>query len=121
VLRRRRQCHGRLARVSEEGLRLTESIGHVRGTAYFHEQWGYACQGLGRHDQAVSRLERAAELFKRRGPWRSLADVELATAEWVDWFNAKRLHSSIGDIPPNEHEATYYAQHQPHEVVGVNS
>jgi putative transposase len=60
------------------------------------------------------------ELIKPRGPWRGLADVEWATAEWIDWFNAKRLHSAIGHVPPNEHESVYYAQHQPREVVGVN-
>jgi putative transposase len=61
------------------------------------------------------------ELVKPRGPWRSLAHVELATAEWVDWYNTARLHSAIGHVPPAEYEATFYAQHQPREVVGTNS
>ncbi|MFI0424198.1 integrase core domain-containing protein, partial [Spongiactinospora sp. 9N601] len=43
----------------------------------------------------------------------SLADVELATAEWVAWFNTTRLHSAIGHLPPEEFEAIYYAQHTP--------
>lgn len=60
------------------------------------------------------------ELIKRRGPWRSLADVEWATAEWVEWFNTSRLHSAIGHLPPEEYEALYYAQHQPNELVGIN-
>jgi putative transposase len=49
------------------------------------------------------------ELIKRRGPWRTLADVELGTAQWIEWYNARRLHSAIGYVPPNEYEATYYA------------
>ena len=61
------------------------------------------------------------ELIKPRAPWRSLADVELATAEWVDWYNNKRLHSAIGHVPPAEYEATHYGQHQPREVVGANN
>jgi putative transposase len=61
------------------------------------------------------------ELINRRGPWRTLSDVELATAEWVDWYNAKRLHSAIGYVPPTEHESTYYAQYQPHEAVGASN
>jgi putative transposase len=42
------------------------------------------------------------ELIRRRGPWRSLEQVELATAEWVDWWNQRRLHSADGDLPPAE-------------------
>ncbi|MEA2510020.1 MAG: putative transposase [Actinomycetota bacterium] len=39
------------------------------------------------------------ELIRRRGPWRTPEQVELATMEWVDWFNNRRLHGSIGHIP----------------------
>ena len=48
----------------------------------------------------------------RRGPWRGLDDVELATLEWVDWFNHRRLYEYCGDIPPVEAEALYYARNQ---------
>ena len=58
------------------------------------------------------------ELIKPRGPWRTLADVELATAEYVDWFNTRRLHTAIGGVPPAEHEAAYYAQTQPDPEAG---
>ena len=51
-----------------------------------------------------------AELIHRRGPWKTRESVELATLEWVAWFNHKRLHSSIGYIPPAEAEANYYNQ-----------
>lgn len=50
------------------------------------------------------------ELIRRRGPWRSLEAVELATLEWVDWFNHRRLLEPIGNIPPAEAEANYDAQ-----------
>jgi len=50
-----------------------------------------------------------AEVIHRRGPWRSLEAVEFATLEWVGWFNHRRLLSSIGNVPPAEAEATYYA------------
>jgi putative transposase len=53
------------------------------------------------------------ELIRRQGPWRGLDDVELATLEYIDWFNHRRLHSAIGDIPPVEHEANYYRDHPP--------
>jgi putative transposase len=45
------------------------------------------------------------ELIRRRGPWRSLDDVELATLEWVDWYNHRRLHSACDHRPPAEYEA----------------
>ena len=50
-----------------------------------------------------------AEVIHRRGPWRSFEVVEFATLEWVDWFNNRRLLEPIGNIPPAEAEAAYYA------------
>ena len=50
-----------------------------------------------------------AEVIHRRGPWRSFEAVEFATLEWVDWFNNRRLLEPIGNIPPAEAEASYYA------------
>jgi putative transposase len=50
-----------------------------------------------------------AEVIHRRGPWRSFEAVEYATLEWVDWFNNRRLLEPIGNIPPAEAEANYYA------------
>jgi putative transposase len=54
-----------------------------------------------------------AELVELHGPWRSRRQLEIATIEWVDWYNASRLHSEIGDIPPTEHEAHWYRQQTP--------
>ncbi|WP_084713089.1 integrase core domain-containing protein [Streptacidiphilus rugosus] len=48
------------------------------------------------------------ELIKPQRPWRTLSEVELATAEWVDWYNHRRLHGEIGHVPPAEYEANYY-------------
>lgn len=53
------------------------------------------------------------ELIKPRRPWRSLAQVELATAEWIDWYNHHRLHSATGYLPPAEYESMFYAHRQP--------
>jgi putative transposase len=43
------------------------------------------------------------------GPHKSLGDVEYATAGWVDWYNNRRLHSSLGNVPPIEFEQAHYA------------
>jgi putative transposase len=52
------------------------------------------------------------ELIKPRKPWRTIDEVEYATARWVDWFNRHRLYEYCGDIPPVEMETAYYSQHQ---------
>ncbi len=48
-----------------------------------------------------------AELITRRGPWRTVEDVELATLAWVDWWNHRRLLWPIGGVPPAEFEAQW--------------
>ena len=45
----------------------------------------------------------------RTGPWKTVADVELATLSWVHWHNTSRLHGYLDDIPPAEFEAIFYA------------
>ena len=51
-----------------------------------------------------------AELIGLHGPWRSRRDLEIAIIQWIDWYNHRRLHSEIGDIPPAEHEQIWYRQ-----------
>ncbi|HEY0248060.1 MAG TPA: hypothetical protein VGC45_07340 [Gryllotalpicola sp.] len=41
----------------------------------------------------------------------SIRDVEIATAEWVDWYNHRHLHGEIGLVPPAEHETAHWASH----------
>lgn len=60
------------------------------------------------------------ELIKPRKPWRTVEEVELATAEWVDWFNHRRLYEYCGDLPPAELEAAYYAQHPAQQPAGLS-
>ena len=50
------------------------------------------------------------EVIRRRGPWKGLDDVELATLEWVDWYNRRRLHSWCDNRPPAEYEQEHYRQ-----------
>ena len=53
------------------------------------------------------------EVIRRQGPWRTVDAVEIATAEWVDWYNCRRLSEYAGDMPPAVLEAVHYAQQQP--------
>ena len=52
------------------------------------------------------------------GPYKTIADVEYATAGWVDWYNNRRLHSTLGNVPPIEYEQAHYAalNREPHPV-----
>jgi transposase InsO family protein len=64
------------------------------------------------YDNALAESQFAlfkTELIKKRRPWRSVEQVELATLEWVWWFNNQRLHSELDYATPAEMEAEYYA------------
>ncbi|MYT06358.1 transposase [Streptomyces sp. SID5470] len=59
------------------------------------------------------------ELIKPQRPWKTLAEVELATAEWIDWYNFRRLHGEIGHVPPAEYEASHYQTTQKPQVTAT--
>lgn len=61
------------------------------------------------------------ELIKPRGPWRTADVVEIATAEWVDWFNHRRLYEYCGDIPPVDLETAYYAQNRAQQQLELSN
>ena len=63
------------------------------------------------YDNALAETEIGlykAELIWRQGPWRTLADIELATLGWVHWHNHHRLHSACDDLTPVEAEQLHY-------------
>ncbi len=57
-----------------------------------------------------------AELVRNKGPWKNIEDLEIAVAEYIDWFNHRRLHGEIGLVPPVEFEDIYYR----HNTVATN-
>ena len=59
------------------------------------------------------------ELIHRRAPWKTKESLELATLEWVSWFNHHRLLEPIGYIPPAEAEENYYRQLASQAVMSV--
>lgn len=59
------------------------------------------------------------ELIRRRSPWKNVDDVELATLEWVDWHNNRRLHTACHDLTPVDYEQVFYGQHPAQRSVGV--
>ncbi|WP_436969492.1 IS3 family transposase [Actinacidiphila glaucinigra] len=60
------------------------------------------------------------ELIKPGRPWKTLSQVELATAEWVDWYCHRRLHGEIGHVPPVEYEVAYYTRSAKPQVIATN-
>ncbi len=61
------------------------------------------------------------ELIKKQRPWKSFDDLEIATAEWVDWFNRRRPFEYCGDLTPVEAETAHYAHHQAPATAGVSN
>lgn len=66
-------------------------------------EWHYIAPGKPMQNGFVE------SFIHRRRPWRNFEAVEYATLEWVDWFNNRRLLEPIGNIPPAEAEANFYA------------
>jgi putative transposase len=56
------------------------------------------------------------ELIRRHGPWRTPDQVEIATLEYIDWFNFRRLHGEIGHVPPAEFEEVFYASRTEEQI-----
>ncbi|MGG5754107.1 IS3 family transposase [Zafaria sp. Z1313] len=54
-----------------------------------------------------------AELVRNRRPWHDINHLEVAVAEWVDWYNHRRLHGELGHIPPVEYEKLHTLHGQP--------
>jgi Integrase core domain len=52
--------------------------------------------------------------------WRSRVQLELATVEYVAWFNHERLHESLGDLPPVEFEQSHVAQPRSNSPISVD-
>ncbi|MGI8681454.1 MAG: transposase, partial [Mycobacteriales bacterium] len=53
------------------------------------------------------------ECVRPEGPWRGVDDLELATLNWVHWFNTTRLHTALAYVPPIEYETEHYRRNNP--------
>lgn len=108
--RRTQLLHGVIAH-SDAGSQYT-SVAHTERLAEIHALASIGSIGDS-YDNAMAESVNGlykTELIRRQGPWRNAEHVELATLTYVDWFNQRRLHSELGDIPPAEFEHDYYAR-----------
>ncbi len=119
---------------SSRGTRLEGLVAHSdAGSQYTSIRYGERLEEIGAvpsigsvgdsFDNALA--ESVNSLYKAelvygpdQGPWRTVADLELATLGWVHWFNTQRLHGYLGDIPPAEYEAAYHAERRVKQPVG---
>jgi putative transposase len=111
ALHDRRPVHGGLVHHSDRGVQYV-SIKYTERLAEAGVEPSVGSVGDS-YDNALAETINGlykAEVIWRAGPWRSFEAVEFATLEWVDWFNNRRLLGPIGNIPPAEAEARYYAQ-----------
>ena len=60
------------------------------------------------HRPHHDRPQRGRAAVRNKGLWKDVDELEIAIAEYIDWFNHRRLHGEIGLIPPAEHEADHY-------------
>ena len=74
----------------------------------------------GRQHGATTPDPGGQEVIKPQRPWKTLSHVELATTEWVDWCNHRRLHGEIGHIPPVEYETNYYRETTKPQLTATN-
>ncbi|WP_427131107.1 integrase core domain-containing protein [Pseudarthrobacter sp. S9] len=61
-----------------------------------------------------------AELIRNKGPWTDISQLEVAVAEYIDWFNHRRLHGEIGHCPPVEYEQLH-AGHPAGELAKISN
>ena len=63
--------------------------------------------------ETVNGLYKTEVIEYLKADWQGLADVQLATLNWVDWFNKERVHSALGYVSPFDFEAMYYDKINP--------
>jgi putative transposase len=109
IWRREDRIGGRLIHHSDRGVQYTsicytdrlDEVGAVRSVGSRGDSYDNAAA------ESLNSLYKR-ELIDLRGPWKGLADATKATIEWVEWYNARRIHSYCKNVPPLEYEEAFY-------------
>ncbi len=97
-------------------IRYTERLGEVGAVASVGSKGDSYDNALA---ETINGLYKTEVIHRRRAGWKGIDDVSFSTLEWVDWFNHRRLLEPIGDVPPVEFEAAYYAKEDTEEADGL--
>ena len=97
-------------------IRYTERLGEMGAVASVGSKGDSYDNALA---ETINGLYKTEVIHRRRGGWNGIDDVSFSTLEWVDWFNHRRLLEPIGDVPPAEFEAAYYAKEGTEQTDGL--
>jgi putative transposase len=96
--------------VQYRAVRYTERLAEADAVASVGSKGDSYDNAMAEAFNSLFKAERIRNPVTRpRGGWKSVTDVEIAVAEYVDWFNHRRLHGEIGLVPPAEFEANHWA------------
>jgi transposase InsO family protein len=107
--------------VQYRALRYTERLADAEAVASVGSRGDSYDNAMAEAFNSLFKAECVRNPVMHRGGWKSINDVEIAVAEYIDWYNHRRLHGQIDHIPPAEFEATFWAnnptQHYPETPV----
>lgn len=104
--------------VQYRAVRYTERLAQAEAVASVGSKGDSYDNAMAEAFNSLFKAELIRNPFMRRSRgWSSVSDVEIAVAEYVDWFNNRRLHGEIGLVPPAEYEATYWTTRQADQYV----
>ncbi|WP_259558154.1 IS3 family transposase [Brachybacterium sillae] len=99
--------------VQYRAVRYTERLAEAEAVASVGSRGDSYDNAMAEALNSLFKAECVRNPVMRQGGWKSISDVEIAVAEYVDWYNHRRLHGELGHVPPAEYEATYWATHYP--------
>jgi putative transposase len=93
--------------VQYRAIRYTERLAEADAVASVGSKGDSYDNAMAEAFNSLFKAECVRNPVLRKDGWKSIGDVEIAVAEYVDWYNHRRLHGELGHVPPAEHEATY--------------
>lgn len=99
--------------VQYRAIRYTERLAEAEAVASVGSKGDSYDNAMAEAFNSLFKAECVRNPVMRKDGWKSINDVEIAVAEYIDWYNHRRLHGEIGHVPPAEHEAIYWATNTP--------